>query len=207
MIQKKDAKLDHIMRLAQDANEEDRYPCVVELLGPYLAKRPKDVYAWALYGAALDYTERFDESESALLQALKLAPPSRRFIPQTSLAMLYHKWGMFDKAELFFSRACRGTIGKKEGHIWILRSVNYLKLQKFNRAKKCLRAAIAIKDSDKDEAYLNLGAVFVAQRKYKEAANAFKKALKIDPGYEEARQALGNLKGISKAVQKAKSIK
>jgi tetratricopeptide (TPR) repeat protein len=201
------AKLDEIIKLAKQANEEDRYPCVVELLDPYRAKRPKDVYAWALYSAALDYTGRFDESESALLQALKLAPPSRRFIPQTSLALLYHKWGKFDKAELFFSRACRSTIGKKQGHIWILRGVNYLKLLKFNRAEKCLLTAIALNDSDKDEAYLNLGAVFIAQRKYKEAANAFKKALKISPRYKEAKQALNSLKDISKAIQIAKSIK
>jgi tetratricopeptide (TPR) repeat protein len=120
--------------------------------------------------------------------------------------MLYHKWGMFDKAESFFSRACRSTIGKKQGHVWILRGVNYLKLRKFDRAKKCLLAAIAIKDSDKDEAHLNLGAVFVAQRKYKEAANAFKKALKINPKYKEAKQALNSLKDISKAIRKADSI-
>jgi len=202
-----DDELDGIKQIALEANEEERYPCAVELLEPYLRKRPKDAHAWVNYGMALDRIGRFGEAESAFLQSIKVCAPHLRFVPQTSLGLLYNRWGAFDKAEQVFSLACRSKYGQKTGSIWILRGQNYLMLGKFKHAESCLRAATTMKHGDPDEAYLNLGAAFVAQRKYKEAENALKKALKINPKYKEAKQALNSLKDIAKAIQKAKSIR
>jgi tetratricopeptide (TPR) repeat protein len=45
------------------------------------------------------------------------------------------------------------------------------------------------------------------QGKYKEAKSAYKKALKIDPDYTIAKEALDSLKDVGEAIRKANSLK
>ena len=49
---------------------------------------------------------------------------------------------------------------------------------------------------EKDEAYLNLGVVLLAQERYEEAAQCYQRAIEIDPEYRLAKWLLRDVKKI-----------
>ena len=68
----------------------------------------------------------------------------------------------------------------------------------------------AVQSGDRDvqkKAFFNMGNVYLKQKKYREAVNAFINALKIDPGYEKAKKNLEYILKTNKQKQEDKSDK
>ena len=88
-----------------------------------------------------------------------------------------------------------------------MRGANLAVLEHFDEALECHEHAVQFEEDNKDEAYLNLGAVLRAQRKYREAAEAFKRALvALSPEYELGRVALRSLSEVELAIEMAAAI-
>jgi tetratricopeptide (TPR) repeat protein len=60
-----------------------------------------------------------------------------------------------------------------------------------------LRRGVSCLEGAREEALLFLGLTLVASEKYAEARGCFRKALRIDPKYREARKELLDLENLS----------
>ncbi len=202
----KEEYLKDILNKAKEAVSSDKNPIAVELLGPYLAECEDDGLAWYLYGDSLRVVGRFEEAKSALEKALCLTPSNKQYGVQVRLGCLFVDMGCFKEAETWFLKATQSKVGKKKGWIWIHRGTNLVVLNNFDSAEDCYRKALASDDVDIEEAYLNLGYLFIAQRKFQEAMEELNKALKVDPEYSEAIEALKSIQDIEEFIELAKNI-
>jgi len=119
--------------------------------------------------------------------------------------MVYRNQGEQEEAEAWFVRAAESELGREWGWVWFMRGANLASLEKFQLAEQCHRHATT-HDDDRHEAYLNLGYVLRAQRKYTEAAEAFQSALAIKADYKEAEEGLNSMTNVQEAIELAKSI-
>ena len=200
-------KLDAFFDTAKKTYLEDHDSSAVELFKSYLRHRPKHAAALFFYGASLQNIGLRKKAEKSYLKAIELAPPDKRYQMYARLGVLHYDWGNIKEAEIWLSRACRSKEGKNIGWIWIYRGCNYFRAGKLQKAASSFLAATQMDDSDIDEAFFNLGNIYRAQGRYKEAKTAYRKALKIDPDYTLAQERLDSLKDIEKAIRKANSMK
>jgi tetratricopeptide (TPR) repeat protein len=61
------------------------------------------------------------------------------------------------------------------------------------RAEKLIRKALSCPEGSHEEALFNLGNLLVAQRRYEEARNCYRRAIEIDPDYSLARECLADV--------------
>jgi tetratricopeptide (TPR) repeat protein len=187
------------------AYREEREAVVIELLAPYLQSNPHDAYAWFMYGDALRVVGRSSESEKALLQALELETSKRTYIC-SRIASLYSEMGRHADAERYYAEVTSDPAWQSHGWAWILRGGNLAALGNFTLAEECHRKAIEVGDCDVDEAWLNVGLVLRAQRRYAEAIDAIRRSIEIDPSSDMARKALRSMEGIDAATADASNI-
>lgn len=200
--------LDEIFKWAQSALDRDGGAATaVELLTAYVAERPQHHFAVFLLGDALRELGRFEEAEEMLLRALSCAPPTSRASIMARLGMLKNKHGVLAEAEEWFLRATSDETGKGKGWIWIMRGANLAILGHCDAAASCHERATQLEGGDRDEAFLNLGYVRRAQRRYAEAADAFRKAIDLSPGYTEAIAALDGLGDVIAAMNCVAALK
>ena len=201
----REERFDLLRDEAKKHRDADREAAAVELLAVYLRERVGDAFAWFLYGEALHVVGRWREAKAAFRTALEHAPPERHTWMWGRLAVIYHEQNEHAKAEKYFARACRTDDREMLSWLWIYRGANFARWGNFVRAEKCHRRAARISEN-KDEAYLNLGLVLRAQRRYDEAAAALQQALRITPEYPEAQQALDSLAGVREAMKLAEEV-
>jgi tetratricopeptide (TPR) repeat protein len=197
--------LDELLRQAKMAHEQEREAVVAELLGPYLERRPKDDYAWFLFGDSLRVMGLTDEAERALLRAVELTP-GPDWVLQLTLAHLYKDVGNYVEAERWFELAAEDEAASEQAWFWVLRGSNLAGHGQFKQAEKCLRQAISLGDDNKDEAHLNLGNVLRAQGRYLEARRQYQFALDLNPEYALAEKCLHSLEGVEKATSLARRV-
>jgi len=203
-MKKNKVNFDQLLESAKKFANDDKDPIASEILEIYLKNSPENAYAWFLFGDTLRVIGRFNESEKALLKALKIAPIERKYLVQIRLALLYSDSGKFNKAEFYFNKASEDNYFENFGWFWLLRGTNYSAMNNLEFAEECYLKAIKLKDGDVDEAYLNLGLLYRAQRKYKKAEEAFKKSLNITPKYVEAKEALKSIENIDEVFKEIK---
>ncbi len=199
-------QLDEIFRLVAEYNQDDEGEVhMIELLGPYLQKRPNHVYAWYLYGDALRVVGRFEEAIKALKKALPKTPILFRSYVCARIGMAYEGSYSPGLAEKWLKRATEKEICD-QGWAWVFRGCLLASAGKFPEALFAHREALKQINVDKEEAHLNIGYVLRAMGRYAEACKHFKKALVIDPEYSEALSALEGLKSIQKSIKMAREI-
>ncbi len=101
---------------------------------------------------------------------------------------LFRAKGEFKKASFWYRRGLRAD--PKYGDAYIYLGVVAFDSGLLNQAEKFSRKAIDCSAESIDEAYFNLGSVFVAKRRYQEAIKCYRKAIKIDPKYTIAKKRL-----------------
>jgi tetratricopeptide (TPR) repeat protein len=150
--------------------------------------------AWFEFGTAIYPVARYGEALSALRRALRLCPPKGRHVVQAHFGHLYTKKGEFRRAEAWFRKALAGDPRNATWHVFLgaLLAVS----GRLKEAEAVHRKATRCSDGCIDEAYLNLGLVLRAQQRYSEAHACFQKALKITPGYKEARRQLEDMEQV-----------
>lgn len=195
------AQLDEIYRIAkQESDKDGREVHVAELLGYYIKFRPEDAKAWMLYGDALRVLGRRDDALMALTQAFEMAPQEHKGYIAARIALLVEKHMSPREAEGWY-RVATDALGSEVSWPWILRGANLSLLGKFQEAIVCFEVVAKGSADGKDEALLNLGLVHCAMGEYAKAEEYFLRALAIRPDYEEARNALLGLDGISETFK------
>ncbi|NQT13473.1 MAG: tetratricopeptide repeat protein [Planctomycetes bacterium] len=200
-----DECLDQLRKRALQAYEDDRVVFVLKTLPSYLKRRPNDGWVWFIYAQSLRIVGHSRESLRAFVNAMRLAPDNKLGSVYAGLAMVYRNQGEQEEAEAWFARATESELGQEWGWVWFMRGANLASLEKFQLAEQCHRRAIT-HDDDRHEAYLNLGYVLRAQRKYTEAAEVFHSALANKADYKEAQEGLNSLTKVEEAIELAKSI-
>ncbi len=195
-----DKILDQIFHLAHDAFYKDGYEVyIVEILDPYLKKRPEHGQAWLLYGDSLRVIGRSSEAMPVLLKALEMAPEKEKSSIYGKIAFLCQKYRSPTEAEKWYDSATNCEIEAIDW-LWMFKGANLAVLEKYEDSLKCFNKIISIKNSElTDEAYLNIGLVFRAMGKYEDSAEALGKALELNPDYEEAKLALDGLLALKNA--------
>ncbi len=198
----KEAWLDGLYEAAMQARNEDRDAHVVELLGCYLRHRPAHGGAWWRYGDALRILGRRNESLAALKQAFDKAPSAYQGHIAAHIAMLLKIHVSPLEAKTWFQTATELAGEGAEGWMWIFRGSNLATLNEFEDAIRCFEVVIHNEMDDSDEALLNLGLVYRAMGEYGKAAEHFRQALAVSPGYQEAEEALSALTGIAETLNR-----
>jgi tetratricopeptide (TPR) repeat protein len=191
---------------AVHAYREHRDGAAMELARVYLQHETDDAYMLYILGDTLRGIMRYGEAEYALLKSFDLAPNSRRAYPASRLAMLYEVLGRFAEAEQQFAIVSMNREWKKFGWLWILRGVNAMNREDLSMSEKCFRTALTLQNVDIDEAWLNLGLLQRAQRKYEESLQSFRKCLEIDPDCRIALECVASLESINNAMALAGSL-
>jgi tetratricopeptide (TPR) repeat protein len=201
----KEETLDELRQWARTAHDGKTGGAVAaELLAAYVLCRPDDAYAMYLYGDALRAIGRFTESEPALLRALSSAPPKGRAHVTAALGRLKNAKGELEQAEKWFRRATEDARGALDASISIARGANLMCAGQFDAAGACYERAIELTGTA--EAYLHLGIVRRAQRRYSEAIHCFEKAIELSPKCMHAIAALDGLRDIYTVMEFANEI-
>jgi tetratricopeptide (TPR) repeat protein len=189
-----------IIERAKEYYADNQYASVVELLNPLLDDGCRRGFAWFMLGDSLRVLGRCSEAQFALMQSLSLAPDHKKCRVHVLLALLAGSVGQLAEAENWHQCATRSQEAQEEAFFWVFRGGNLARLERFEEAAECHRRATQLRGAV-DEAWLNLGFVLRAQRKYDEALHAFRQALEITPDYPEALQAIAELAEIHDAIR------
>jgi tetratricopeptide (TPR) repeat protein len=177
-----------LFRKLKTASSRDLSALTVLLGRDYVSQDTKNGVAWLMLGIGLVETGQYDDARKALMRATKLCPPDKLRIPFAQLGHLYKQKGSFMCAAKWYQKSIDSDPNDASAHIY-LGSV-FAREGKLHDAEHCHRAATRCKRGCIDEAYLNLGLVLRAQGKLKAAADALEMALKLDPKYKAAKEAL-----------------
>lgn len=173
------------IREAEDAG----FPTIAaQLREAFLRVYPDHVPALISHGVGLVELARYEEARRVLRHAIRLCPADRLSIPYAQMGHLYQQQGNLRRAAAWYQKVIVASPAEADGYIF-LGSVRALMgnldaaLEQHQQGARCSSGCI-------DEAHYNVGLVLRAMSRYREAAEAFRKALKIDRGYAEAKRAL-----------------
>ncbi len=155
----------------------------------YLARYPDHGYAWYLLANALIELARYNEAEEAVSNALRLCPEERQHFPLCMMGQLYRFRGDYERAAEWYSKAIEAAPRDTQGYIYL---GCVLALQgRMREAEEVHRKATeSCYEGCLDEAFFNLGLDLRAEERFAEAAECFREAIHLDPGYRAARKAL-----------------
>jgi tetratricopeptide (TPR) repeat protein len=150
---------------------------------------PLDYFVWFWLGESLAESGRYGEAEEALTRALQLCPAGRERLPLCEMGHLEGRRGEYERAAGWFRKAIEAAPRHAAGYIY-LGAVLSLR-GRLREAEEVHRTAIeTCYEGCLDEAFLNLGLVLRFQERFEEAAECFREAIRLDPGYRHARRAL-----------------
>ncbi|MFO0960748.1 MAG: tetratricopeptide repeat protein [Isosphaeraceae bacterium] len=154
----------------------------------YLFDYPGFGPAWMIVGTALVELARYEEAEQAFAKAIEFCPAHKRQLPFAQMGHLFLQAGEYDKALAWYRQAIEADPGDATYHIFL--GAALAKQGRLIDAEDAHRIAITCPEGCLDEAYLNLGLVLLARERFFEAADCFREAIRRDPDYRAARQAL-----------------
>jgi tetratricopeptide (TPR) repeat protein len=154
----------------------------------YLRDYPDDGIAWLLVGITLVSLARYEEAEQAFAKAMDFCPEEKKQIPFSNMGHLFRESGDPNQAETWYRRAIEACPDDADYRTYL--GGMLAKQGRFHEAEEVHREATACAEGCIDEAYLNLGFVLRALKRFAEAADCFREALRLDPDYRGARRAL-----------------
>jgi protein O-mannosyl-transferase len=135
---------------------------------------PTDPASHGVLGGYLQDQGKFQEALSYYQVALRGSDPDQRAVVEARTAVLYRQTGDYAKAREMYQRALRSSTGAVDDF------------------QKELQERVAERPSA--EGYFDLGLVFDVANYVPEARAAYEQALGLDPGLDQARQALTTLR-------------
>lgn len=154
----------------------------------YLIDDPENGVAWIYVVQALVEMARYEEAEQAFAKAIERFPIEKRNIPLGQMGHLFSKAGDYDQAAEWYRKAIDSRPGKASNYIYL--GGLLAKQGRHHEAEEVLRRGTECAEGCIDEAYLNLGLVLRARERFEEAAEAFRQAIRLDPNYKDAREAI-----------------
>jgi tetratricopeptide (TPR) repeat protein len=179
------------LRLASD----DGYPALtVELARLYLADYPDDQWGLIYYARALQDLARYEEARSALDRALGLMPAEDHDRVYRQFGSLAQDQSKITEAENWYRKAIEARPNDATAYIYL--GAMLAKNGRLQEAEAWHRLATGCPDGCIDEAYLNLGYVLRARENYLGALECFREAIRRDPLYEVAHEALADMEQV-----------
>lgn len=186
----------NLFRKLKSASSRDWSALTILLGRECVSQDPKDGLAWLMLAIGLVETGQYDDARNALVRATRLCPHDKLRIPFAQFGHLYEQQGSFKRAAKWYQKSIDSDPNDASAHIY-LGSI-LARQGKLDDAERCHRAATRCKRGCIEEAYLNLGLVLRSQGKLKAAADALEMALKLDPKYKAAKEALAD---VNKALE------
>jgi tetratricopeptide (TPR) repeat protein len=174
----------------------DEPVCTLSLARAFLARWPNISEAWVILGSTLKSLARYAEARQALLKAIQFCPPKGEHIVFNNMGQLYREKGAYRIAERWFRKAV--SRNPKSTPNLVMLGACLAKQGRFVEAKRWHRRAITVASDPPDEALFNLGLILRAEERHDDALECFKKALKIDPEYTLAKNAVRDLEKLKK---------
>jgi tetratricopeptide (TPR) repeat protein len=173
--------------------------CTLSLARAFLAEWPNHSPAWIVLGDNLTSLSRYADARQALLKAIRFCPPERLAYAYANMGHLYQEKGSYRIAERWYRKAL--SVDPKYSPNLVFLGACLAKQGRYAEAKRYHRRAIKSPSHPPDEAYFNLGLILRAEEKHDDALECFKEALKIDPKYTVAKQAMQDLEKLKKLEQ------
>jgi tetratricopeptide (TPR) repeat protein len=170
------------------ADDRGQIAVVVELCQKHLTKHPRDGFSWLLYGMSQISLARYAEAEKAIRKGIKFCPAKARPIAYSKMGHLFKAKGDFNKAAFWYRKAIRNKPNHAGYHIFA--GSNAYDRGWLRQAETHYRRALKCTEGSLDEAFFNLGGILLGRRKYSEAIECYREALKIDPKYQIAKKRL-----------------
>ncbi|HSY19002.1 MAG TPA: tetratricopeptide repeat protein [Candidatus Acidoferrales bacterium] len=177
------------IRLADDRGQT---AVVVELCKKHLRKYPKHGIAWLYFGIAETELAQYRIAEKAIRRAMVLCPKQALPVVYSQMGHLLQAKGELKGAAIWYCKAVKQKSHDATYHIFL--GSNAFKRGSHKESKARYYRAIECSEGCLDEAYFNLGGLFLGQRNYPEAIKCYEAALKIDPQYKIAKKRLDDAK-------------
>jgi tetratricopeptide (TPR) repeat protein len=188
------------------AMREDSTAGLLELLRSYHALDPAHPFYRFLFGRQLCVVGRWDQGEPILLSVDPATlPDSIRSPWHICIGGMYEESGRPSEAERYF----RAGVEWRPDHTssWIFLGTYLAKLARFQEALAVFDGALRIgAEGDVDEVHVNIGNVRRALGDYAGAAEAYRRAIAIDPDYAIAVHKLADVEDALE-LQKAREAR
>ena len=174
------------------ADDRGQTAVVVELCKKHLRKFPKDGIAWLYFGIAQTELAQYRTAEKAIRRAIVLCPERALPVAYSRMGHLLQAKGELKRAAIWYRKAVKQKPKDATYHIFL--ASNAFKWGSHKQSKAHYYRALECSEGSLDEAYFNLGGIFLGERNYPEAIKNYEAALKIDPKYKIAKQRLDDAK-------------
>ena len=179
--------LDGIRDSIQNANRRDQVATCVTLSKIWLSQHPDDIWVVHMLAESLYQMARYEESLQVYNEALVRFPDHQWGI-FNQIGHLYRYRGDLDLAASWYERAIEDDDDEASSYIFL--GAVRARQGKLDEAESIHRKATTCTNGLIEEAFHNLGLVLRGQMKLSEAAECFRRAIEIDPGYTDAIEAL-----------------
>jgi Tfp pilus assembly protein PilF len=139
---------------------------------------PKSAEALEALGRVHLHRNQIDQALSAFLSAVEIKPDSAPLLSNTGYVFL--KRGDLKQARVYLEQAVAIDDSLVEAHNNL-----GIALARLGEPNSALREFMAV--NDPAAAFNNLGVVYLEQKQYTSARDAFRRALALDPGHKKAR--------------------
>jgi len=146
------------------------------------------------YACNLTSLAQYSAAETALDRAAPLAPKERLHFVLAQRGHLLEAKGDFVGAEELFMQAHK--LNPDDATYLIFAGSAAFRRGDIDHAQKLAGKAADCSEGCLDEAWFNLGGYLLSAKRYRDAADCYRKALEIDPKYEIARERLEDVELI-----------
>lgn len=183
------SRLLSLRKRAETAQGAGKSATAIVMLEKYVRSVPNDSYATFLLAENLRSLGRVTDAE-AMMRSLKDIPASKQWLVSLCWAEIHAIKSRNVEAEAAFKKAIE--LNPSSTVPWVYYGGWLGKQERFQEAVEVLTNGLAA-TGDLDEVYLNLGYNKRALYQYGEAKDCFLRALKENPTYLEAEDALGDV--------------
>lgn len=162
----------------------------------FLREYPDFGPAWLLLGIALIELARYEEAEQSLGKAIELAPSKKQCIPLWHMGHLFRNCGDYEQSAKWYRQAIEATPDDATGYIFL--GAVLARQGRLHEAEEAYRTGAACREGCVDEAFYNLGNVLRARERFDGASECYREAIRLDPNYRIAKQALRDAQLCSK---------
>jgi tetratricopeptide (TPR) repeat protein len=143
-------------------------------------------------GIALTEIARYEEAERALSKAIEHCPSSKLWITFGAMGHLHKAAGDFGRAEEWYRRTIAQAPEDATGYIYL--GSLLATLGRLVEAEEITRSATQCPEGCIDEAFRTLGLILLYRERFEEAAECLREAIRRDPEYRGAKEALRDAK-------------
>jgi tetratricopeptide (TPR) repeat protein len=189
-----DWKDDEEYQAIDETGEKEQIAYARHLCEAFLKKHPDNGRIWVTLATHLCSLALYAEATAALDRAQPFVPDKNLHVVLSQRGHILHAQGFHTEAEQLFLRA--HALKPKDATYLIFAANSAWQRGDLKRAEALFKRALSKKDGAIEEAHFNLGGILLAKRRYREAAQHYRRALELDPYYTIAQKRLEDVEMI-----------